>query len=266
MGTDLPWCVLLVGKEACLVSKPAEALEITTVDESNAWGRTRCCSQQWLAISWQDEDFCNFRPLTRSSLYLILIDKGKEIQLLSYSSKFPASTAWCHSTVQLHAGWKSFLYVLCLLSGISIWCPLIFALVNHSLLPLSMPLLVVQVSNTDSLHYYHTHLSFRLTSLTFSRCSFIAPPTGPSFHLSCRLHVLAASWIPGASGCALLLSVTLPSPVLSFNALPAGDLTKPWDNFINLFLALVMLALCATARSSVGSPNGCKVCPLMSPG
>ncbi|XP_031980126.1 uncharacterized protein LOC116451097 [Corvus moneduloides] len=83
--------------------------------------------------------------------------------------------------------------------------------------------------------------------------------------LCCRLNVLAPTWISGASGCALLLSVTL--PCLLLYALPAGDLTKPWDCLINLFLALDKLALCATGRSSVGNPNACTFsCLLLSPG
>lgn len=85
----------------------------------------------------------------------------------------------------------------------------------HSLLTVSMPLLVLGICMTNSLHYYLIHLSARLTSLKFSRCSFIAPQQvyiGASISLS---QTARSSPHVGfdAAGCVLLQRATLPSPL-----------------------------------------------------
>lgn len=122
----------------------------------------------------------------------------------------------------------------------------------HSLLTVSMPLLVLGICITDSLHYYLIHLSARLTSLKFSRCSFIAPQQvyiGASISLS---QTARSSPHMGfnAAGCVLLQRATLPSPL---------PLCPHYWRLTNLFLSLAKLALRAMARSSVLVP-----CPLMS--
>lgn len=113
-----------------------------------------------------------------------------------------------------------------------------------------MPILVLQICNTDSFHYHLTHLSSRLTSFTFSRCSFMAPPTSQSFHL-CPAD--CTSLLPPGFQVLQLVHFCWVE-LFSLYALAAGDLTKPWDHLINLSLALDKLSLCAKQGALWGAP------------
>lgn len=127
----------------------------------------------------------------------------------------------------------------------------------HSLLTVSMPLLVLQICITDSLHYYLIHFS---SSLMFSRCSFIVPQT----NLSWSFHLFTSDYMFLLPHGSQMLQVVYSYLVQLFPRLFLYGLPI-WNPLINLFLALDMLALCATARSSAGNPGACGAVPLTSP-
>lgn len=82
LSIDLP-CILVVGREACLVPKPAKALEwaqwIRAMPEVE---HDAVLSSGWTSPG-KMRTSATWRPSARSSLFLLLIDNGKEIQLFA---------------------------------------------------------------------------------------------------------------------------------------------------------------------------------------
>lgn len=79
--------------EACLVPKLAKALEWP--QWIRAMLEVECdavLNSGWPSAGKMRTNATS-RPLARSNLFLLLIDNGKEIQLLSSTYKLPASTA-----------------------------------------------------------------------------------------------------------------------------------------------------------------------------
>lgn len=113
-----------------------------------------------------------------------------------------------------------------------------------------MPLLILQICNTFHALPPCSSL-FQADKSHIFQVQFRSSSELPS--LSCRLPVLAATRISGASGTSAELSSSLSSPFLPSLL---GDLTKPWDHLLSLFLALHKLSLCATALWGTPKPAG----------